>query len=223
MAKSLLLVEDEVEAAEIVRDYLEREHYSVELFDTGVGVVERIRKQPPDLVLLDIMLPGEDGISICRKVRAFSSVPIIMLTAKVDEFDRLMGYELGADDYICKPVNPREILVRVKAVLRRSSSARSDNPRMLNIDEARHLASYGGAKLKLTPTELEVLQLLSSGLGRIFSREEIIDEVYDDRSEASKRSVDTCVKKLRQKISAVADGANPIKSVYGKGYKYEED
>lgn len=221
-SKTIVFVEDEVEVAKIVRDYLERAHYSVELFNTGIGVVDRVRDDVPDLLLLDIMLPGVDGTTICREIRAFSTVPIIMITARVDELDRLVGYELGVDDYICKPVNPREILARVKAVLRRADPPTESTYRTLVLDVAKHLAIYKGARLDLTPTEFNVLNLLASGDGRIFSREEIIDLINDESKDASERAVDTCVKKLRKKMAAVADGANPIRSVYGMGYKYED-
>ncbi len=217
----IVFVEDEVDVAEIVRDYLEQAHYSVKLFHTGIGVVDRVRENPPDLLLLDVMLPGVDGTTLCREIRAFSSVPIIMITARVDEIDRLVGYELGADDYICKPVNPREILARVKAVLRRAEPVSESKPATLTVDESKHLAVYKGERLELTRTEFSVLKLLSTKEGQVLSREEIVRLIYDDSNGASERSVDTCIKKLRRKIAAVAKGENPIRSVYGIGYKFE--
>lgn len=220
--KRILLVEDETDFAEIVRDYLQQADYVVELCHTGVGVVERVQIAQPQLILLDIMLPGVDGITICRKIRAFSEVPVIMLTARVDEIDRLIGYELGADDYICKPVNPREILARVKAVLRRLDKTTAADQAALALDESRLLAVYKGQRLDLTPTEFRLLKLLSSKEGLIFSRKQIKEKIYDDPNEASERSIDTCIKKLRKKIGAVDVGESPIRSIYGAGYKYED-
>lgn len=223
MTQTILLVEDEVETAEIVRDYLEKAHYSVEVFNTGEGVVERVRKETPALILLDIMLPEKDGSTICREIRAFSSVPVIMITARVDEVDRLIGYELGADDYICKPVNPREILARVKTVLRRSSSSNnSTNADALTINESKHSAIYKNHPLDLTQTEFRLLKFFASMKGEVFSRKQIIDKVYIDNRDVSERSVDTCIKKLRKKIATATDGDNPIRSIYGIGYKYED-
>lgn len=219
--KKILLVEDEVEAAKIVRDYLEQAHYAVDLRTDGQGVVEHVRAEPPDLILLDIMLPVVDGVTICREVRAFCAVPIIMLTARVDEIDRMLGYELGADDYICKPVNPREILIRVKAVLRRSNHVPESAPSSLLLDESKQLAVYMDKTLSLTGTEFKLLKLLFTSDGRVYSRKQIIEALDDGTSKASERSIDTCVKKLRRKIAEVADGENPIRSVYGVGYKYE--
>lgn len=231
----ILLIEDEIDVAEIVRDYLQQADYSVELIHTGAGVVERVRASNPRLILLDIMLPEVDGITICREIRAFSEVPIIMLTAKVDEIDRLQGYKLGADDYICKPVNPREILARVETVLRRFKHAPASDqispelkptleaklePR-LELNESRLLAIYQGARLDLTVTEFRLLKLLYTKEGQIFSRKQIKAKIYSDQKEASDRAIDTCVKKLRKKMSEAYSGVNPIHSIYGLGYKFE--
>lgn len=219
--KQILLVEDEIEAAEIIRDYLQQADFDVELCHTGNGVIEKTRESEPDLLLLDIMLPEVDGITICRQIRAFSEVPIMMLTARVDEVDRLIGYELGADDYICKPVNPREILARVKAVLRRLEHSHTPHEEVLSLDKANLMAVYKGRRLDLTQTEFRLLNLLSKKEGKIFSRKQIKEKIYDDADAASDRSIDTCVKKLRKKIGAIEVGESPIRSVYGAGYKYE--
>lgn len=217
----ILLVEDEVEVAEIIRDYLQQAGYAVELIHTGSGVVELIRTSPPQLVLLDIMLPEVNGITICKEIRSFSEVPVIMLTAKVDEIDRLLGYDLGVDDYICKPVNPREILARVKAVLRRSSHTPVVDQDLLKLDESRLLAVYQGKRLDLTTTEFRLLKMLFAKEGKIFSRKQIQTKIYSNENESSERAVDTCVKKLRSKMSKVATGDSPIHSIYGLGYKFE--
>jgi two-component system response regulator BaeR len=224
---SILLVEDDTEVAEIVGDYLQQADYAVELIHSGAGVVERVKTLKPQLILLDIMLPEVDGTTICQEIRAFSEVPIIMLTGKVDEIDRLQGYNLGADDYICKPVNPREILARVKTVLRRfkpdsnSAPISSASELKLELNESRLLAVYQGKRLDLTVTEFKLLKLLFTKEGHVFSRKQIKNRIYPDHKEASDRAIDTCVKKLRKKMSAVSSAYNPIHSIYGLGYKFD--
>lgn len=217
----IMLVEDDSEVAEIVKDYLQEANYSVELCHSGANVVEQVRTSPPLLILLDIMLPEVDGITICKEVRAFSDLPIIMLTAKVDEVDRLLGYDIGADDYICKPVKPREILARINAVLRRAKLLPIDEAPELKLDESRMLVIYKGQRLDLTLMEFKLLKLLYSGGGKIFSRQQIKKRIYDAPDDASDRAVDTCVKKLRSKFSKVSDDDGPIRSIYGVGYSYE--
>jgi len=219
----ILLVEDEVDLAEMVRDYLLAENFQVEMRHSGADVVESVRLQPPHLILLDLMLPGKDGISICREIRQFSDVPIIMVTARAEEIDRLLGLELGADDYICKPARPREIVARVKAVLRRTlprDSAKQNNKRLL-LDEQRLFASLDGKAIDLTLVEFKLLKLLASVDGKIFSRQEIIRTIYSDNRVISERSIDSHIKKLRRKIEDVIDGDNPVQSVYGVGFKWE--
>ncbi|WP_428623843.1 winged helix-turn-helix domain-containing protein, partial [Sedimenticola sp.] len=167
--------------------------------------------------------PGKDGISICREIRQFSDVPIIMVTARAEEIDRLLGLELGADDYICKPARPREIVARVKAVLRRTlprDSAKQNNKRLL-LDEQRLFASLDGKAIDLTLVEFKLLKLLASVDGKIFSRQEIIRTIYSDNRVISERSIDSHIKKLRRKIEDVIDGDNPVQSVYGVGFKWE--
>ncbi len=219
----ILLVEDEVDLAEMVRDYLLAENLQVEMRHSGADVVEHVQLRPPHLILLDLMLPGKDGISICREIRQFSDVPIIMVTARAEEIDRLLGLELGADDYICKPARPREIVARVKAVLRRTlprDSAKQNNKRLL-LDEQRLFASLDGKAIDLTLVEFKLLKLLASVDGKIFSRQEIIRTIYSDNRVISERSIDSHIKKLRRKIEDVIDGDNPVQSVYGVGFKWE--
>lgn len=222
MNKKILLIEDEEDVASIVRDYLESSGFSVDLHLSGDRVVEQVRHDPPDLILLDIMLPGVDGKTICREIRAFSAVPIIMITAMADESDRLIGYDLGADDYICKPVNPREILARVKAVLRRWGTEPETRIGSLILDESKRQVLCNGETVSLTATEFSLLNVMSGTEGKIFSRKQIIEMMYEDATEASERSVDTCVKKLKRKFEQIEGGSMPIQSVYGAGYKYEE-
>jgi two-component system response regulator BaeR len=219
----ILLVEDEVDLAEMVRDYLLAENFQVEMRHSGADVVEHVQLRPPHLILLDLMLPGKDGISICREIRQFSDVPIIMVTARAEEIDRLLGLELGADDYICKPARPREIVARVKAVLRRTlprDSAKQNNKRLL-LDEQQLFASLDGKAIDLTLVEFKLLKLLVSVEGKIFSRQEIIRAIYSDNRVISERSIDSHIKKLRRKIEDVIDGDNPVQSVYGVGFKWE--
>jgi two-component system response regulator BaeR len=220
----ILLVEDQVELAELLRDYLLKEHYEVELRHSGDGVIDRVRDTEPDMLLLDLMLPGMDGMTICRGIRRFSDVPIIMVTARTEEIDRLLGLEIGADDYICKPVRPREVVARVKAVLRRTLR-QSDDPaqeKSLTIDEDRYMAFYEGQSLDLTPLEFRLLQRLTHAPGRVYSREQLLQTIHDDDRIVSDRAIDTHIKNLRKKLAAfMPDEENPIRSVYGVGYKLE--
>lgn len=218
----VLLVEDEIELAELVRDYLLHEGYEVTVFHRGDGVIDEVRDNTPNMLLLDLMLPGTDGLTICREVRRFSEVPIIMITARVEEIDRLLGLDLGADDYICKPFKPREVIARVKAVLRRTLIGMVKSPEQgLQLDPATYTASYEGALLDLTTAEFRLLAALHAHPGRVFSRQELLDTIYDDYREVGDRSVDSHVKNLRRKLTDHIDEGDPIRSVYGVGYKLE--
>jgi two-component system response regulator BaeR len=224
LSENILIVEDEVELSEIFRDYLIAEEFEVTLLHSGAGVVEKIRATPPDLVLLDIMLPDTDGITICRDVRKFSNVPIIMVTAKVDEIDRLLGLDIGADDYICKPAKPKEVVARVKAVLRRTRlTPNTACNKRLQLDQYQYLAHWEGEALKLTRVEFRLLNLLAKDPGHIYSRIRMMNVIYDDGRYVSDRSIDSHIKNLRHKLALVSKIKNPIKSVYGVGYKLEID
>src|SRR5688500_8698941 len=177
-----------------------------------------------DLMLLDLMLPGRDGLEVCKDVRAFSNIPIVMVTARVEEVDRLLGLELGADDYICKPFSPREVVARVKAVLRRARRPGAGAPEQdsgLKLDDAAYKASIGGRDLDLTAVEYQLLKVLVAHPGRIYSRDQLIDAMYRDERIVSDRTVDSHIKKIRRKIAAVLPGREVIHSLYGVGYKYE--
>jgi len=218
----IFLVEDEVDLAELVRDYLLHEGYEVEMRHSGSGVIEEVRKTPPDMLLLDLMLPDTDGLTICREVRKFSEVPIIMVTARVDEIDRLLGLELGADDYICKPFKPREIVARVKAVLRRTLFGKvMQTGKGLHLDHESYSATVDGKPIILTSAEFRLLAALHGRPGRVFSRQELLDAIYDDYREIGDRSVDSHVKNLRRKLGEHLEQGDPIHSVYGVGYKLE--
>lgn len=220
MKKNILVVEDEKRLAELHRDYLHQAGFDAECIADGLAVIPWIKENKPDLVLLDLMLPGKDGLEICKELRTFSSVPIIMVTARIEEIDRLLGLELGADDYICKPFSPREVLARVKAVLRRSGGS-VVTQKVLELDTERYLATLKGQKLDLTAVEFQLLNILAQKPGRIFTRDQLMDKVYTDRRIVCDRTIDSHVKKLRKKIAAVSPDLEIIHSVYGVGYKYE--
>ncbi len=215
----ILIVEDEPKIAALLRDYLILSNFRVSVRGSGDGAVDWVRAHAPDVLLLDLMLPGEDGLSICRALRAFSTIPILMITARVEEIDRLLGLELGADDYICKPFSPREVVARVKAVLRRASFANTIQPAPIELDEQRFEARVRGRALTLTPVEFRVLGKLAAQPGRVFSRQQLIDAAYRDHRVVSDRTVDSHVKNLRRKLAEL--GVDPVSSVYGVGYRLE--
>lgn len=218
----ILIVEDEAKLAQILVDYLEEAGYATQHIPDGLAVVPWIRTHKPKLVLLDLMLPGKGGLEICRDIRTFSSVPIIMTTAKVEEIDRLLGLELGADDYICKPFSPREVVARVKAVLRRLDAPEALRPTGLVLDELRYVATLNDRNLQLTAVEFKLLSLLAGSPSRIFTRQQLMDHIYPDRRIVSDRTIDSHIKKLRMKISAASQDAELIHSLYGVGYKFED-
>jgi len=219
---TILIVEDEPKIANLLADYLQAHgSYRTRIVHRGDEALEEFRRQPADLVLLDLMLPGLDGIEVCKRIRADSTVPIIMVTARVEEIDRLLGLELGADDYVCKPFSPREVVARVKAVLRRSTQDLTGaEPGGLRIDGERHVATLHGKPLDLTPVEFALLKSLRAQPGRVFSREQLMDLMYADYRVVSDRAVDTHVKNLRRKLAAAAPDLELIESVYGVGYRY---
>jgi two-component system response regulator BaeR len=220
-AAMIMIVEDEPSVAGLLQDYLEDAGYRTRTIHNGLQVIEAVRETGPALILLDIMLPGKNGIDLCREIREFSRVPVIMVTARVEEIDRLLGLELGADDYICKPFSPREVVARVKAVLRRAEAASAPVDTSLTLDASRILAQWQGQDLNLTAVEYHLLGILASEPGRIFSRGQLMNRIYSDHRIVSDRTIDSHIKKLRKKIDAVAVGQELIHSVYGVGYKYE--
>ena len=217
---TVLIVEDEPKIADLLADYLSgKGGYDTHILDRGDVVADWVRSHRPDLVLLDLMLPGLDGLEVCKQLRRESQVPIIMVTARVEEIDRLLGLELGADDYICKPFSPREVVARVKAVLRRSVGNGGEVDDGLVMDPERFEARYRGRELRLTPVEFALLQTLSTQSGRVFSRDQLMNEMYSDYRVVSDRAVDTHIKNLRKKLEA-AGGGDRIESVYGVGYRF---
>ena len=218
----ILVVEDELRLAGILGDYLVQSGFDSVHVDNGIAALKTAAEMRPDLIVLDIMLPGLDGISVCREIRKTSQVPIIMATARVEELDRLLGLELGADDYICKPFSPREVVARVKAVLRRSRPSPAEPPAVrFEIDDATQRIAVGGKHLDLTRTEFQILRLLASRPGRVYSRIQILELAYDDDQDVSDRVIDSHIKNLRRKIDQILPGVDAIHAVYGIGYRFE--
>jgi two-component system, OmpR family, response regulator BaeR len=219
----VMIIEDEEKIREILRDYLEKAGFKVTCLAGGERAVESFRQTSPELVLLDIMLPGKDGLDILKEIRSFSKVPILMITARVDEIDRILGLEIGADDYICKPFSPREVVARVKAALRRRNfeadgiTAKTKGDIILKEDT--HEAVAAGQMLRLTPIEFNLLRIFIKSPGRAFSRNELINLVQGYDYEGYDRTIDSHIKNLRKKIEAHIPGREIICSVYGIGYK----
>ncbi|WP_165735694.1 response regulator [Pseudoalteromonas sp. C8] len=223
-SQKILIVEDEENIAEVLIAYAKQQNYETEHFNSGKGVVSFVKQNAVDLILLDLMLPDVDGTELCKQIRAFSSVPIIMLTAKSEEIDRLLGLELGADDYICKPFSPKEVIARIKAVLRRTSQPKTNiiiyNNFQLHKDD--YEARLNGKSIGFTAVEFKIFLLFISHVGRVFTREDIINNVYSDTTDIFDRNIDTHIKNIRKKINDVQAGLNPIAAVYSVGYKFKE-
>jgi two-component system response regulator BaeR len=219
--RRILIVEDEPVLASIVADYLREAGMEAEILTHGARAAAYIRRTAPDLVILDVMLPGKDGLTICREVRAFSNVPIIFQTARTEEIDRLLGLELGGDDYVCKPFSPRELVARVKSVLRRTSPGAPIEVPRLALDAERWTVALDGLPVDLTRREFQVLAVLVNRPGRVFSRAQILDGAFPDDSAVIDRTIDSHIKNIRAKVKARDEGFDPIRSVYGVGYAYE--
>jgi len=220
----VLIVEDEVELAEIFRDYLIASGFLVDVTHSGAGVAERVRDDPPDLMLLDLMLPEVDGITICKAIRETSNLPIVMVTAKVSEVDRLLGLEVGADDYICKPANPREVVARVKAVLRRASlTASRSGLECLGFDEEAQLASLEGEYFDLTPLEFKLLDVLNRNAHHICPRDALKAAISDGKNTVSDAVLDAHVMSLSEKLRTASGIMTPVRSVYALGFVLELD
>ncbi|MDP9751961.1 MULTISPECIES: response regulator transcription factor [Thermoanaerobacter] len=226
MDKKILVVDDEIKILEVVKSYLEREGFSVITETNGNNVLDTFKKEKPDLVILDLMLPGISGEELCKRIRQFSNVPILMLTAKVQESDKINGFSIGADDYLTKPFSPRELVMRVKAILRRTTDdvplaeVISFNNDDLVVDFKAHTVKKKGVVVNLTPNEFKILKFLIRNPNRVFTREELIEKVMGFDYEGYDRTIDAHIKNLRQKIED--DTKNPmyIKTVYGVGYKF---
>ena len=222
LARRILVVEDDARIAQLLLDYLRNDGHQAQALADGQQALSEIRQAPPDLLILDLMLPGLDGVSLCRAVRCFSDLPILMVTARVDEVDRLLGLDTGADDYVCKPFSPREVMARVKALLRRAEGRVATMQRPWSVDDQGLRIAWRDRWLPLTPLEFRMLRLLLSRPGRVFSRAQLLDSVHGDVRDVSDRAIDTHVKNLRRKVQAVDPGADCIASVYGVGYRFDQ-
>lgn len=220
-ASRVLVVEDDRKISDLLLNYLRVDGYEATAAYDGREAVQQISQRAPDAVILDWMLPGLDGIGVCKAVRAFSDVPILMLTARVDELDRLLGLDTGADDYVCKPFGPREVVARVRALLRRASGRVIALPQPWLVEEASFRISWLGQWLPLTRIEFMVFRTLLARPGRVFSRAQLLSSVHDSQRDISDRAIDTHVKNLRKKVQAIDPGCDCIASVYGLGYRFD--
>lgn len=225
MKTKILLVDDDPNIRQLVNLYLEKEGFEVIMADRGDEAVKVFKATPPNLILLDLMLPGMDGWQVCREVRKVSNIPIIMLTAKDETFDKVLGLELGADDYMVKPFEMKELVARIKAVLRRFQNADTPSKELvfpgLTINISHYTVTYLGNELELPPKELELLYFLASHPGMVFTREQLLEQVWGYDYFGDSRTVDVHVKRLREKLTEGEQMGWMIKTVWGVGYKFE--
>ena len=223
--QTILVVDDDPNIAQLARLYLEKEGYDVSVVTRGDEAVTSFQKNPPSLMLLDIMLPGMDGWQVCRAIRQISNIPIIMLTAKDETFDKVLGLELGADDYVTKPFEGKELLARIKAVLRRAAPGESEKDMLsfpgLTISLEKYEVHYQGKLLEMPPKELEVLYFLASHQNRVFTREQLLEQVWGFDFFGDSRTVDVHIKRLREKLQDSESLGWQIRTVWGVGYKFE--
>jgi two-component system alkaline phosphatase synthesis response regulator PhoP len=226
--KKILVVEDEAKIASLVRDYLEHAGFEVITSRDGDEALAQARRSRPDLVVLDLGLPGRDGLDVARALRGFSTVPIVMLTARGEEADRIVGLELGADDYVVKPFSPREMVARVRAVLRRTAGSERQGAEMLRvadleIDVPRRRVTRAGARVELTATEFELLATLAGQPGRVFTRGQLLDALHGLALESYERAIDAHVKNIRKKIEPVPGRPRYLLTVHGVGYRFADE
>jgi two-component system response regulator BaeR len=231
--RQILVVEDDAKIADMLTNYLHMHGFVTTVCGDGLDAVPLVRTLKPALVLLDLMLPGQDGMAACQQIRAFSNVPIVMVTARVDEIDRLLGLDTGADDYICKPFSPREVVARIRALLRRadgalvspggSLSAGAPQKTGLWVDANRLGIYWQNRPVPLTPVEFRLLALLMSRPGMVFSRAKLLDHLHQDFRDVSDRVIDSHIKNVRRKMETAGAEGHSVASVYGIGYRYEVD
>lgn len=225
MKTRIMVVDDDPNIRELVRLYLEKEGFEVVCAERGDEAVKLFRSSPPNLMLLDVMLPGMDGWQVCREVRKISNIPIIMLTAKDETFDKVLGLELGADDYIVKPFDMKELVARIKAVIRRFQAADTPEKELvfpgLTINISQYTVTYMGKALDMPPREIELLYFLASHPGMVFTREQLLEQVWGYDYFGDSRTVDVHVKRLREKLAGGEELGWQIKTVWGVGYKFE--
>ena len=224
MKTRIMVVDDDPNIRELVRLYLEKEGFEIVTAERGDEAVKLFRASPPNLMLLDVMLPGMDGWQVCREVRKISNIPIIMLTAKDETFDKVLGLELGADDYIVKPFDMKELVARIKAVIRRFQAADTPEKELvfpgLTINISQYTVTYMGRALDMPPREIELLYFLASHPGMVFTREQLLEQVWGYDYFGDSRTVDVHVKRLREKLSGGEELGWQIKTVWGVGYKF---
>ena len=225
--KTVLVVDDETRIVELARDYLEHAGFAVQTADAGLPALASVRAQRPDLVILDLGLPGMDGLDVARALRRESAVPIVMLTARDDELDRVLGLEIGADDYVTKPFSPRELVARIRAILRRVDREAEPTDRIelpgVTIDIGRMKVEIEGRTIELTPTEFQLLVTLAREPGRVFSRGQLLDAVRGVAFESYERAIDAHVKNIRRKLEPDPHAPRYVLTVYGVGYKFADD
>ncbi len=221
--KHVLIVEDEKKLADILAEYLNKDRFKTTHFESGKGVVDWVKENQPNIILLDLMLPDVNGKDLCKQIRQFSSIPIIMVTAMIDEIDRLIGLELGADDYVCKPFSPKEVVARVKAVLRRSEADFNHGEIFdaFEVSDETYSIKLNQNRLDLTPVEFRLLKMFLQSPGRVFNRDQILDNIFEDGRIVLDRTVDTHVKNLRHKLKSAAPEHDYVRSIYGIGYSFE--
>jgi two-component system response regulator BaeR len=221
MSARVMIVEDEPELAALVADYIRAAGFEPLVHGDGAQALAAVRRQAPDVLILDLMLPGLDGLALCRAVRTLSTLPIIMVTARVEEIDRLLGLETGGDDYLCKPFSPRELVARVKALLRRSAYGTGPGAAVLTVDTGARRVLVHGRPLDLTPTEYAILAGMARHPGQVFSRAQLLDLAAQDKLETGDRAIDSHIKNLRRKLAVALPDAEPIGAVYGLGYRLD--
>ena len=219
----VLFVEDDNNIDDILIAYLNKEEFRVTHYESGSGVSDWVKNNQPNIILLDLMLPDVNGKDLCKEIRQFSTVPIIMVTAMIDEIDRLIGLELGADDYVCKPFSPKEVVARVKAVLRRSEGDFNQGEiyDAFEVNDETYSIKLHGDRLDLTPVEFRLLKMFIQSPGRVFNRDQILDNIFEDGRIVLDRTVDTHVKNLRHKLKTASPEHDYVRSVYGIGYSFE--
>jgi len=231
MPKKILIIDDDIKLIELLSEYIGGNQFEVSYLLDGMNALSRIKRQPPDLIILDYMMPGKDGLDVLRDIRASHDIPIIMLTAKGDETDRIVGLELGADDYLPKPFNPRELLARIKAILRRGVTSSAKNSRDtdlviqvddLELNKAAHTIKVNEKVIDLSTTEFNILEILMKNPNRILSRDQIMTMAQGRDFMAFDRSIDIHISKLRSKIEPVPGSPKRIKTIWGTGYMFVE-
>jgi DNA-binding response OmpR family regulator len=224
--RRIMVVDDEPKVADLIRAYLEKDGYEVILAADGITAVDKTRKEKPDLIVLDLNLPEMDGIEVFRTIRTFSDLPVIMVTARDEEVDKIVGLQLGADDYVTKPFSPRELAARVGAVLRRYSEGSKSTTRILSgdlqFDFERHEVKYKGEPVNFTAAEFKLLAVMAKNPGRVFTRLQLMDAAFGETYEGYDRTIDAHIKNVRQKLEKIGGDGSPIATVRGVGYKMEQ-